>query len=673
MSLNEASSEFTWCDGPNNQIPAESTTACKLTEPVKLRINVDDDLKPKSIYCSFVEAVKTHPDHRALCFKKDGVWKSFTFQEYFNECNKAAKSFIKLGLDVAKCVSIIGFNSPEWFISYLGTVFAGGVGCGIYATNTSETCEYIFKDSESQIVVVENQNQLNKVLPLRDRINFKAIIQYSGEVTDKFDGLVMSWSEFINYGASVGDEELAKRIKTLAPNRCASLIYTSGTTGPSKAAMISHDNLVYLGYHIMKRIADRPLFNERIVSYLPLSHIAAQALDLVWPLSMGVTIYFAQPDALKGSLVSTLKEVKPTLFFGVPRVWEKIQDNIDKVFKSEKSYIKSSLISWARNCATQSINLRFHNQYRGLDVNFTLAKKLVLNKVLTNLGLEECTFFVSSAAPITKETLQFFISLGMPLVETLGMSELSAAHILAVPDKNRVTSVGCTDDKFNQTKLINVGEDGCGEICMTGRHVFMGYLNDPQKTSEFFLDDDWIKSGDLGKIDADGFLYVTGRLKEIVITAGGENIVPIPIENALKAELPDIISNCMLIGDKRKYLTMLVTLKSQNNPETLEPLDDLLPDCVNWLKAKGSNATKISEIIETKDKVLFDAMENALKKVNAKAANRASNVQKFRILPRDFSIFKGELGPTMKLRRQIVNKMYSEVIEEMYRDDNTDN
>lgn len=313
------------------------------------------------------------------------------------------------------------------------------------------------------------------------------------------------------------------------------------------------------------RIVNRKYFTDRMVSYLPLSHIAAQATDLIWPLFSGITIYFAQPDALKGTLVNTLKEAKPTIFFGVPRVWEKIQENIEKAFKSEKSHFKTSLISWARNCSTQSINLAFQNSSRGLDLSYKLAKKLVLDKILTKIGLEKCTYFVSSAAPITKETLNFFISIGIPLVEALGMSELSASHVIATADRNRVTSVGRADDKFIQVKLINVDEDGCGEICMKGRNVFMGYLNDAQKTKEFFLDDDWVKSGDLGKIDNEGFLYVTGRIKELIITAGGENIAPLPIENALKQELPDLVSNCMLVGDKRKYLSILVTLKVSLN------------------------------------------------------------------------------------------------------------
>ena len=347
--------------------------------------------------------------------------------------------------------------------------------------------------------------------------------------------------------------------------------------------------------------------------------------------------------------------------------------------------------------------------------SYSLAKLIILNKIHRQLGLDKCRNMFCGAAPVTKETLEFFISLGLPLAETFGMSETSGPHTIGVIGNNRVTSVGAVG-QFNRSKLINKEPDGSGELCVSGRHIFMGYLNSLEKTKETFTADGWLRTGDIAKIDDEGFLYITGRLKELIITAGGENIAPVPIEDNLKAELPELISNSMLVGDKRKYLVILVTLKVNErtkstretwridqlesfllclkcnmNMDTLEPLDTLTDDAIKWLKSQNSKSTTVSQIIRTKDPVVYSQIEKgmhsidhflkrksesqtailcflALKRANEKSTSRAAKVQKFAILPRDFSLFNGELGPTLKLRRPIVSKMYASVIDELYVD-----
>lgn len=324
--------------------------------------------------------------------------------------------------------------------------------------------------------------------------------------------------------------------------------------------MISHDNVTFLARYLAVDVVGLEFFKDRFVSYLPLSHIAAQIIDLFCPLYLGATVYFAQPDALKGTLSITLNEVKPTFFFGVPRVWEKIQEKISTVLRDEKSSFKKSLIEWARKKASERITSGFYgNESNGL--GYVIAKSLVLNKIKTTLGLSECKHFYSGAAPTTKDTINFFITLGLPLCEVFGMSEITGPHICGLYNKNRVTSVGCSKGSLFQSKVINLDADGAGELCVNGRHLFMGYLNCPDKTKETFEDSGWLKTGDIAKIDKEGFVYITGRLKELIITAGGENIAPVPIEDNIKSELPQVISNCMAIGDKRKYLTCFITLK----------------------------------------------------------------------------------------------------------------
>jgi long-chain-fatty-acid--CoA ligase ACSBG len=322
--------------------------------------------------------------------------------------------------------------------------------------------------------------------------------------------------------------------------------------------MISHDNVVYLVRYLSRDLVGLRTFNERIVSYLPLSHIAAQCVDMYMSLILGLTVFFAQPDALKGSLVNTLKDVRPTFFFGVPRVWEKMQENIEKV-ASGLTGVKLSLLNWARKCGSEHVQAGFKGHGGGFTPAYSLAKMLVLGNIHKQLGLDQCHTAISGAAPITRETLEFFISLGIPLTETFGMSESTGPHIVGTSKSNRMCSVGPIA-QFNRSKLINKDAEEAGELCVYGRHVYMGYLNDEAKTRETFDSEGWLKTGDIAKI-TDNYMFITGRLKEIIITAGGENIPPVPIENNLKAELPNLVSNSILIGDKRKYLVILITLK----------------------------------------------------------------------------------------------------------------
>ncbi|RNA00070.1 long-chain-fatty-acid-- ligase ACSBG2 [Brachionus plicatilis] len=651
-----------WKDGPDTLCPADSYFSSSLDQPVLLRQGTDK-YKPMSIYTMFKNLIDENPFHYALAYKKNlnDDWIKITFNDYWKMCHRAAKSFIQLGLQPSECVCILGFNAPQWFIAHLGAIIAGGVGCGIYTTNSVEQIEFILKDCKAKIVVVENAALLKKVVNCSKSLEISKIIQYSGEVENTH---VLSWNEFMEHGIDVCDSDLSFREKTLAPNKCASLIYTSGTTGNPKAAMISHDNITYLvrymcGASFLKK------YEERFISYLPLSHIAAQLLDIFAPLNLGITVYFAQPDALKGSLNDTMRQVRPTYFFGVPRVWEKIQEKVQSNLNNLTG-IKLSLFQWAQKVASQKIKASFKGESSICDPSFVAAKILVLNKVHKLLGLDKCRVFYSGAAPITKETLDFFINLGIPLCEVYGMSESTGPHSIGTAVANKVTSVGLLR-QFNRSKLREKNAEGCGELLISGRHVFMGYLNDEEKTKEAFESEEWLRTGDEAKI-INNYIFITGRLKEIIITAGGENIAPVPIEDNLKNELPSLISNCMLIGDKKKYLVILITLKCKLNPETGEPLDELNTECINYLESINSTSKNITDIIDNKDPIVYKAIEEGLKNANKKAPSRAANIQKFFILPRDFSLANGELGPTLKLRRPIVAKMYTDVIESLYKD-----
>lgn len=624
---------------------------------------------PLTINQMFTKTVERFGDYTALSWKEGEQQKTMSYKEYYQTCRTAAKSFLKLGLERYHGVGILGFNSVEWFVADIGAILAGGFAVGIYTTNSPEACQYVADNCKANIIVVENQKQLQKILQIEDKLpHLKAIVQYKDALKEKRPNLY-SWAEFMELGRDEPDAPLDAIISNQKPNQCCTLIYTSGTTGQPKGVMLSHDNLTWTATSTCRhvRLTEAPQSQEVVVSYLPLSHIAAQMVDIWVTMKIGGMTYFAQPDALKGSLVNTMKEARPTAFMGVPRVWEKMQEKM-KSIGAKSSTVRRKVAAWAKDVGLQT-NLGKMSQNGAVGrtpIGYHIAKKLVFKKVRKALGLDRCTKCFTGAAPITKDTLEFFLSLNIPLYELFGMSESSGPHTISVPEAFRLTSCGkeipgCT------TKLQNPDEEGNGEICLWGRHVFMGYLNMPDKTEEALDADGWLRSGDLGKRDESGFLFITGRIKELIITAGGENIPPVPIEDAVKEHVP-LISNAMLIGDKRKFLSMLLTIKCQVNAETGAPEDELTPEVIELCSKLGSSATRVSEIAGGRDRAIQAAIQDGINRVNEKATSNAQRIQKWLILDRDFSITGGELGPTMKLKRPVVSKMYKEQIDNFYKE-----
>lgn len=621
---------------------------------------------PKTVHQLLQESVNKYSDYYALASKKDGQWRKLTYKMYYDECWKAAKSFLKLGLQRFHGVGILGFNSAEWFIADIGAILAGGFAVGIYTTNSPEACHYVAENCSANVIVVENHKQLQKILEVEDRLpHLKGIVQYGEEIKEKRPNLY-SWREFMELGRDVPDSRLRDIIASQKPNQCCTLIYTSGTTGQPKGVMLSHDNLTWTaaaaGSFI--RLSDAHDRQEHVVSYLPLSHIAAQMSDIWSAMTFGVQVYFAQPDALKGSLVETLREVRPTAFLGVPRVWEKMEEKMKSV-GMKASALRRRVASWAKGVGLQT-NLKRMNGYPEVPVNFRLARQLVFRKVRRAIGLDRCTKCYTGAAPITRETLEFFLSLNIPVLELYGMSESSGPHTISLPQAFKLGSCG-KELSGCHTLIHKPDRDGIGEICFSGRHIFMGYLNMEDKTKEAIDEEGWLHSGDLGKHDKDGFLFITGRIKELIITAGGENIPPVPIEDAVKNAVP-IISNAMLVGDKAKFLAMLLTLKCVVDAETGEPGDELSAEALEFCQKLGSKATKVSEIISSKDKAIYAAIQKGISAVNEGAVSNAQKVQKWVLLEKDFSLFGGELGPTMKLKRSVVAEKYRDQIAQFYTD-----
>lgn len=585
----------------------------------------------KTIMEATKETVDKYGDQPALSIKVNNAWESTTWEEYYAQILVTARAFMGLGLEKGDAVTIIGSNCPQWLISDYGAIFAGGVPVGIYATNSPEQCHYIVEHSEASIAVVEDEEQLAKFMEIRGNLpKLKAIVMMNGSDADEN---VISWKDLPGIAEKVSQSQLQERIDAQGPDDLCSLIYTSGTTGNPKGVMLSHDNITWTSKQLAENVK---LTNKDIaLSYLPLSHIAEQAVSLHGPASIGLQVYFAESlDALADNLV----EVRPTFFLGVPRVWEKIQAKMMTV-GAQNSPLKKKIAAWARK---KGLEGGYADQNGGpKPFLYGLANKLVFSKAREKLGLDRSTLQVSAAAPISMDTLEFFLSLGIPITEVYGMSESTGPGTVSTPDNYETGSAG---PAMIGTE-VKIADDG--EVLMRGRHVFMGYYKNEEETKKTIDSDNWLHSGDIGEIDAKGFLKITDRKKELIITAGGENIAPQLLEGKLKA-IP-VISQTTVIGDRRKYLTALITL----DPEKV----------ADEAAAIGSSAKNGAEA--AKCDIFVKHLQGLIDEVNNSLA-RVQTIKKFTIAPDEFSVEGGELTPTMKLKRRIIYDKYSDEIERMY-------
>jgi long-subunit acyl-CoA synthetase (AMP-forming) len=581
--------------------------------------------------------VSKYADRPAMRAKRDGAWKTITWGSYGADVRRAARALIKLGVERGKGVSLIGMNSPEWVTADVGAILAGAMPAGIYTTNSAEQARYITDHCEAKVSFADTPVQVAKFVAEKDRLPLlEVVVQMSGKVAEGAGGeklRVISWEDFLALAEGVSEAELEARIAEQKPDDVCTLIYTSGTTGEPKAVMISHENMAWSAGSILQRLGLGP--EDVSISYLPLSHVAEQILTVHGPMAMGSLVYFAESIEKLGE---HLAEVRPTLFMGVPRVWEKIQARMQAAGANAKP-LQKKLVGWARKTGLAAGYAE--QKKESAPLLLPIAKKLVFDKVRKRLGLDRARLCVTSAAPIARDTLEYFLALGIPLLEVYGMSECTGAATYSPPDNYRTGKCGMVLPGAE----MKLAEDG--EICMRGKHVFKGYLKDPEGTKNALDADGWLHSGDIGTIDKDGFLQITDRKKDLLITAGGENIAPQVLEGHLKG-IP-VVAQAVVIGDRRKYLAALVTL----DPEKIK----------SEAEAAGSPARTV-DAAATCD--LFKKhLEKQIEGINDKLA-RVQTIKRFAIIPTEFSIDGGELTPTMKVKRKVVNEKYSREIEAMY-------
>jgi len=589
----------------------------------------------------FRHRVKEWGDRTALREKDFGIWQDISWHTYGEKAKYVALGLLELGLEKGDRVAVISENNPEWLYSDMGTLSAGGVTVGIYPTDSPNQVEYVVSHSGSRFYIAENEEQLDKILEVRERLpHLEKIIVMDMEGLRHFsDSMTMSFDELLTLGKKADQKDPAlfeKRLQMPQAEDLAILIYTSGTTGPPKGAMISHRNI--LSVMQMQNEINPQYADDEILSFLPLCHIAQRTVSVFNPLQAGFKINFVEE---LDTVPENMREVSPTVFFAVPRIWEKFYSGLVLRMR-ESTGLEKLAFKWAMAIGQKVSDHRLNRSKPPLHLTllFKLADWTVLRNLKKSVGLDKARYLLSGAAPISPDLLKFYHSLGLDMREVYGQSENTGPTSIHYENDVKFGTVG----KPLPRAQIRIAEDG--EILLKGPHIFMGYYNDPQKTAQTIIDG-WLHTGDVGRFDDDGHLIISDRKKDIIITSGGKNITPSEIENQLK--FSPYINDAVVIGDRRKYLTALIMIDDENVMEFAQ--ENRIPFTTYASLTKAAEVNKL--------------IQKEVEQVNKKFA-RVETIKKFRLIDIKLTEDDDEITPTMKLKRNFVNEKFKEVIESMY-------
>jgi len=589
----------------------------------------------------FRHTVQAGGSRVALRKKELGLWHDISWEEYYRQVRCVGQALIELGLEAGQCVCIIGDNCHQWVYADMGTQCAGGVSVGIYATNAWQQVEFVVRNSESRFLFVENEEQLDKWLQFEDKAaTLCKVIVWDTEGLRQFsDPMVLTFEQLLEIGAkaeSAQSKRLDVRMETVAPEDLCVLIYTSGTTGPPKGAMLTHRNVTWMARAVSQ--ANQIYPSDEVLSFLPLCHIFERLFSVFVHINSAYTVNFVEkPDTVTDNMV----EVSPTVGYAVPRIWEKYYSAI-MIKMSDATWFKRTVFKICLSIGDTRARLKmnFRPVPKGLAILYTLARLAVFRKLKERLGFERIRVAYSGAAPISGEVLKFFQAIGINLVEGYGQTEGTGVTTLSPDGRVKFGTVG----KPLPDTLVKIAADG--EILVKSPGVFMGYYQNPEGTRET-IRDGWLHTGDVGNLDEDGYLTITDRKKDIIVTAGGKNITPQYIENKLKASL--YINDAVVIGDRRKYLTCLIMIDEDN-----------------VIKFAQDHKIQFSTYRDlTQSPAVIDLIQGEVDQVNATLA-RVENIRKFTILPKKLYEEDGEVTPTMKVKRKIVHKAFRDYIEAMY-------
>ena len=590
----------------------------------------------------FKNTVAKYGGRVAMRYKDYGLWHDIVWNDYYRLAKQVGTALISMGLQKGDCVSIIGDNCPEWVLIDMGIQCSGGVSVGVYATNAWQQVEYVLDHSESKFFFVENEEQLDKWLNFRDKVpGLKKVIVWDTEGLREFkDPMVMTYEELLETGALELDKHpdlFEERMEDVSSDDLSVLIYTSGTTGRPKGAMLTHENVTWMATAVENH---NPMQDaDEVLSFLPLCHIFERLFSVFAQIKHAYVVNFVEkPDTVMDNMI----EVSPTFGYAVPRIWEKYYSGI-LIRMAEATWFKRMVFGMALIIGKKRAGLMmdFQKVPLYLDILFKLAHFTVFRKLKERMGFDRIRVAYSGAAPISPEVLKFFLSIGMNLMEGYGQTEGTGVTCTSQVGKAKFGMVGTPLPGCD----VKIADDG--EILVKSPGVFKGYYRNPEATAETIVDG-WLHSGDVGEIDEDGYLKITDRKKDIIVTAGGKNITPQYIENKLKASV--YINDAVVIGDRRKFLSCLVMIDEDN-----------------VVKYAQDNKVQFSTYNDlTQHAAVHQLIQKEVDMVNETLA-RVETIRKFTILPKKLYEEDGEVTPTMKVKRSYVNEAFKDLIEAMYK------
>ncbi|MEX1326043.1 MAG: AMP-binding protein [Desulfobacterales bacterium] len=594
-----------------------------------------------TVPAKFREAVAKWGDRVAMRKKEYGLWHDITWNDYARKVRSVACALMSMGLEKGDCAAIIGDNCPEWVFADIGIQCCGAAATGVYATNAWQQVEYVVTNSESKFLFVENEEQLDKWLHFRENAPHLAkVIVWDTEGLRQFkDTMVITFAELLEIGESVNRDHpqmLDERVEQVEPDDLAVVIYTSGTTGSPKGAMLTHRNCVWMGWAITH---NNPMHdNDEIMSFLPLCHIFEQLFTILAHFTVGHVVNFIEsPDTVADNMI----EISPTVGHAVPRIWEKYYSAI-MIRMSDATWFKKMVFGAALKIGSRRADMimDFKPVPTQIELLYRLAHFVVFRKLKERIGFDRLRIAYSGAAPIAPEILHFFQSIGVNLMEGYGQTEGTGVTATSRIGRVKFGSVG----KPMEGVELKIAEDG--EILVKSPGVFKGYFKNPEDTEETIVDG-WLHSGDIGEIDEDGYLKITDRKKDIIVTAGGKNITPQYVENRLKASL--YINDAVVIGDRRKFLSGLIMIDEDS--------------VVKYAQDNKIQFSTYKDLTQNPEINLL--IEQEIRKVNETLA-RVEQVKKFTILPKKLYEEDGEVTPTMKVKRKFINQAFADLIEAMY-------
>ena len=573
-----------------------------------------------------------------------GIWRAWTWDDSAQAVREIGDGLLALGFKAGDCASILSNTVVEWVLADLAVLSAGGVSNGIYPTDAAPQVHYLCADSATRFLFVEDEEQLDKALEVRSELPalHKIIVFDTEGLRDFHDDGVMSLAQLRELGREHAKQQpdlLDARVAGCRPQDLAILVYTSGTTGKPKGAMHSHAGIVYT-VRGNNRIVAQSDADERMC-FLPLCHIAERLGGEYFGMYTGAILNFVEKPE---TVPENVREIAPTVFTAVPRVWEKLYSGV-MISLRESGKLQQAAYAWSIGVGMRIADKVLAGEPVSalMKLQFHIARLLTLNNVRKTIGVHRARFCVTGAAPISPDLVKWYLALGVPMIEVWGMTETCGAATATPAGRIKPGMIGPACP-FNEVRLDPV----TSELQVRGPNVFMGYLNQPEKTAEAIDADGWLHTGDVGQVDADGYFRITDRMKDIIITAGGKNITPSEFENDLK--FSPYITDAVVIGDKRPYLTVIVMIDQENVEKFAQDGD-----------VPFSNYASLTRTPEVQALIQAD-----LDRVNKKFA-RVEQIKKFWLLDTQLSAEDEELTPTLKLKRKLVEKKYAPQVDAMYR------